>query len=150
VPPPAVPAPEGRPGPDPGPAPTAAQASAVTPGIFHTPAPVGGPGPNTAAPGVSFASGTSNTRVSASGPPGSDRWYAVVVGRNPSDAGVHQDFVVVAPMVVGVSGAVFRGPFKTKVEAESYLASVMHGYPSGDDPDSEAEMVCGVGRARTK
>jgi hypothetical protein len=32
---------------------------------------------------------------------------------------------MVAPLVVGVSGAVYRGGFKTKVEAKSYLASLM-------------------------
>jgi viroplasmin and RNaseH domain-containing protein len=54
-----------------------------------------------------------------------DRWYAVVMGRLPSDAGVYQGYATVAPLVIGASGAVYRGGFKTKVEVELYLASLM-------------------------
>jgi viroplasmin and RNaseH domain-containing protein len=55
----------------------------------------------------------------------SDRWYEVVVGHNPRDTGVYKDFANVDPLVTGVSGAVFRGPFETKAEAESYLSSMV-------------------------
>jgi hypothetical protein len=42
----------------------------------------------------------------------------------PSNAGVYKDYANVAPLVVGVSGSVFQGGFQSKVEAQSYLASI--------------------------
>jgi hypothetical protein len=54
-----------------------------------------------------------------------DRWYAVVVGRDPSDTGVYKGYANVGPLVTGVSGAILQGGFKTKGEAESYLSSVI-------------------------
>jgi hypothetical protein len=62
-----------------------------------------------------------------------DRWYAVVVGRDPRDTGVYKDYANVDPLVNGVSGAQFQGGFKTKVEAESYLTSVV-SLPVGATP----------------
>jgi hypothetical protein len=89
-----------------------------------------------ATPGVSFAASLSTAGTAAQ--PGAtatgdaapvlsaaDRWYAVIVGRTPSDAGVYQGYLTVVPLVVGVSGAVYRGGFKTKAEAESYLGNIM-------------------------
>jgi hypothetical protein len=106
-------------------------------GVAPTPAPPGNAMPATAlgilhpsttphTPQVSFAASTGSAApISSMGTPSADRWYAVVVGRSPSDTGVYKDYANVAPLVVGVSGAVFRGGFKTKVEADSYLASVV-------------------------
>jgi hypothetical protein len=45
--------------------------------------------------------------------------------RTHTRSGVYQDYAKVAPLVVGVSGAVFRGGFKTKAEAESYMSHAM-------------------------
>jgi hypothetical protein len=97
-------------------------APAVIPGILHTPAPGVAAGMGQS---VTFNGNASAPAASApSTPLTADKWYAVVIGRTPGNTGVYKDYTTVAPMVVGVSGAVFRGSFATKAEADSYLASV--------------------------
>lgn len=87
-----------------------------TPSAAPSPAFATGQSPGPPAPSVSFASTPLESLPSAS------RWYAIVVGRVPSDTGVYSDFSQVSPKVTGVSGAVFRGHFKTREEAQSYLS----------------------------
>jgi hypothetical protein len=95
-----------------------AVAPPISPSIVPSPALVIDQAPVPPTPSVSFAS-TPPT------PPRSvPRWYAIVVGKVPSDTGVYSDFSQVGPKVTGVSGAVFRGNFKTKEEAQSYLSGV--------------------------
>jgi hypothetical protein len=53
------------------------------------------------------------------------KWYVVVVGRNQGDTGVYNNWGLVGPMVTGVPGAIFKGGFKTRAEAESYLANAV-------------------------
>jgi hypothetical protein len=103
-----------------GPAATAAQPAAGT-GILR------GPSSTPTTTLVSFGSGLAvgSAAPGTPAPGGSDRWYAVVVGREPRDTGVYKDFANVEPLVTGVSGGVFRGPFKTKTEAESFLSSMV-------------------------
>jgi hypothetical protein len=110
--------------PVPSPAPGGTSATAGAPlgvtGILHSPA-----------LGATAGSGQTVTfqgRTAPVLPPvvplAAEKWYAVVVGRTPSDTGVYRDYATIAPMVVGVSGAVFRGSFGTKAEATAYLSSV--------------------------
>jgi hypothetical protein len=53
-------------------------------------------------------------------PPPSN-WYVVLKGRTPHDIGIYDNWLVVQPMVSGVSHAIFK-KFKSEAEAEYYLA----------------------------
>jgi hypothetical protein len=52
-------------------------------------------------------------------------WYVVLKGRTPKDIGIYDNWLVVQPMVTGVSHAVYK-KFKTEPEAEYYLAAALH------------------------
>lgn len=53
------------------------------------------------------------------------RWYAVAIGRYPEDTGVYDSWAEVDRRVTGVSGAVHKGRFKTREEAQAYLDHAM-------------------------
>jgi hypothetical protein len=74
--------------------------------------------------GIVFAHrtpGTGGTPETTLGP----KWYAMGVGRAPCNTGVYDNWGIVAPHVNGISGALFKGGFKSKVKAESYLANAV-------------------------
>jgi hypothetical protein len=49
------------------------------------------------------------------------KWYVMCVGQDPNDRGVYGTWPEVATKVMGVSGAIYQGGFKTQAEAELYL-----------------------------
>jgi hypothetical protein len=87
----------------------------TTPSVAPSPVFATDQSPGPLAPLVSFAS------TPPESPQSSSRWYAIVMGKVRSDTGVYSNFSKVSPKVTGVSSAVFRGHFKTKEEAQSYL-----------------------------
>lgn len=52
-------------------------------------------------------------------------WYVVLKGRTPNDIGIYDNWLVVQPMVTGVSHAMYK-KFKTEPEAEYYLAAALN------------------------
>jgi hypothetical protein len=78
---------------------------------------------------VTFSPGTSGGPTVAPPTPPSisttTKWYVIVAGKSPGDTGVYASWAQVAPLVNGVPGAIFKGGFRTKVEADSYLANAV-------------------------
>lgn len=47
------------------------------------------------------------------------RWYAIICGQDEGDIGVYHNWLVVAPKVSGVSGAIYKS-FKNETDTEAY------------------------------
>jgi hypothetical protein len=80
-------------------------------------------------PDIEFVGTQRATTKEPSFLPPPQAWYVVLKGRTPRDIGIYDNWLIVQPMVSGVSHAVYK-KFKTEPEAEYYLAGAMNSMSS--------------------
>lgn len=108
------------------PAPPAARISRSTPeSILRTASTQAPASTTTVAPEVEFLKAIAGSTQGINSIPPPQAWYVVLKGRSPRDIGIYDNWLVVQPLVTGISHAVFK-KFKTESEAEYYLAAALH------------------------